>query len=246
MKTDLMPKDADQAAESGSPKRAADEQTPSDPGSSDQTQLEQAEDQSQTEPDALDQAEAEPKPQLPEMTGEYPGLIVMNTPIGMAKRVVHLRTQLLISLLSLICSVALLIVAMNLWEVAAGTLWFWFYVAFICVAFVRLIFNAVQLIRANNVIRAIDVTPALQILHEGILVDADSPIFFTWDELTAIYATSAIQVPEPRLHVDATDSRHWSVPIIQLETAPQDLDCALRAFSRGRFGLDTSRVDQLW
>lgn len=174
------------------------------------------------------------------------GMLVSHSPVAMAKRAGGLRAKLLPSWLGLIFSVALS-VAWYLWQrPTASDLLTWLLVASVVASAVRVVVNIVMLRRARIATSRIPLGPAFKIEPEGmVLATCPGGERVAWERITAVHGVDKFFSPGPRFEV-LWDGGRFEVPIIELDAAPSTIDSAMRAYSRGRFGLDLSGVKALW
>ena len=174
------------------------------------------------------------------------GMLVSHSPVAMAKRAGGLRAKLLPSWVSLVLSVAIS-VGLYLWQRPALTdLFTWLLVLPVVISTVRVVTNIVMLRRARIATSRIPLGPAFKIEPEGmVLATCPGGERVAWERITAVHGVDKFFSPGPRFEV-LWDGGRFEVPIIELDAAPSTIDSAMRAYSRGRFGLDLSGVKALW
>lgn len=173
-------------------------------------------------------------------------MLVSHSPVAMAKRAGGLRARLLPSWLRLIFSV-LLSVGWYLWQrPSISDVLAWLLVASVVVSGMRVMANIVMLRRARIATSRIPLGPAFKIEPDAIVVSTcPGGQRIAWERVTAVHGVDKFFSPGPRFQV-VWDDGSFEVPLIELDAAPSTIDSALRAYSRGRFGLDLSRVKALW
>lgn len=176
-----------------------------------------------------------------------PGLTASFTPLRLVSRGAHFRKRIFAALISL--GIWMLFFAISLAQggAAPGSAFFVVFMVGLAVALGRLTWAGVEAIRASREARRIIPGWVLEI-NPGGLVLASRPEgeAIAWERVRSVHVRSAIRVPGPRLVVEWDEDSSWRVPLVEVDFRPQDLDSALRAFSRGRFGLDLTRVAQIW
>lgn len=176
-----------------------------------------------------------------------PGFVVNYTPVAMAQRAAKFRAKGRARLISLVIQV-LITVALYFWFKPATDDWFfWLLVAGLAYSVLLVVVSFVKMVRSRTATSRVENRPALKVNPAGlVLATSAAGEVVSWEELTSLKGVNKYFNPGPRLAFQWGDGRKWSVPIILLDALPGTIDQAIRAYSRGRFGLDLSAVDELW
>lgn len=174
------------------------------------------------------------------------GMLINYSPVALAQRTTQLMRQVWLRLVGLVISA--LISGFWYWyaEPRLDSPIFWLLIGTVVVSLVRLVMAIVQQRLARRSTSRVPLGPAFQIDNHGVVL-ATSPEGerLGWADVQAIAGRNKRFAPGPMLEFEWGE-RRWSVPIIALDARPAVVDSALRAFSLGRFGLDLSRVDDIW
>lgn len=176
-----------------------------------------------------------------------PGFVVNYTPVAMAQRAANFRAKGRARLVGLAIQI-LITVGLYFWfEPATSDWFFWLLAAGVVYSLVLVVVPFVKMRRARTATSRVENQPALKVSPAGLLL-ATRPEgeMVSWEELTSLKGVNKFFCPGPQLAFCWGDGRRWSVPIILLDALPGTIDQAIRAYSRGRFGLDLSAVDELW
>lgn len=178
---------------------------------------------------------------------DIPGFVVHYTPVAMAQRAAKLRVVVRRRVVSLLISAVVTVGLFFVFDVAVGSGYFWLLVASLAYSVVLLIVSIVKMYRARKTTSKVPHGPALQVDARGLVL-ATSPEGerVDWEQISLLKGLNRFLNPGPRLQIKWGSQSQWSVPIILLDALPGTIDSAMRAYSRGRFGLDLSAVDELW
>ncbi len=174
------------------------------------------------------------------------GFLVAFTPEKMQRRASDMRVKMFVRFFSLLVSLVLTIVFYLIWRPKYDELFFWILVLGLAYSMFSAVLSVATVVRAKNAAKALDVGSAFSIDGAGIRIAARNESGrLPWNQITEISGVNRFFTPGPRLEISWAGGK-WSAPIIFLDVSPATLDGVFRAYSRGRFGLDLSRVDELW
>lgn len=176
------------------------------------------------------------------MTGMAQELVVGYNPMPAAERVAHYQGLVRSRLVWLGIGVALLVVIW-LWQrqqldVAQTVLLFVVGLAFSGVWLVVAVVLYLAARRALDKVNAVT-TYAVKVDMHGIEVGGTA---VAWPDVAGVATVRGRLGGAPRLTLTAVDGGTASVPITYLDTMPGTLDSAIRAYSRGRVWIDTSKL----
>lgn len=175
------------------------------------------------------------------------GMLVSYSPVAMAQRAARFRSALNRQTISLVISV---VISGGLWffyRPGPKTLFFWLLVASVAYSLAQVVKRFVQLKWARKTTSQVPWGPAFQVDSFGVVLSSvPQGERVPWSEVSAIAGLNKAINPGPRLEFRWGQGRSWSVPLIVLDVPPSAMDSGLRAYSRGRFGLDLSAVDDIW
>ncbi len=174
------------------------------------------------------------------------GMLVSYSPVATAKRAGRLRAKLLPNWLRVAASV-IISTGWYLWQrPTPKDVLFWLLVISILASVARVVTNIVMLRRARIATSRIMLGPAFKIEPDAVVLGmAPAPERIAWERITSIAGVDKFFSPGPRIEF-RWDQGKWSVPVIELDAAPSTVDSAIRAYSRGRFSFDLSKVAGLW
>ncbi|MGB3955984.1 MAG: hypothetical protein WBL05_12000 [Brooklawnia sp.] len=175
------------------------------------------------------------------------GMMVSYSPVAMAQRAARLRSLLFRQWLGVVISAVISVVWWLIFKPEPDSLLFWLLIAAVAWSLGRVLTTIVKLRRARKTTARVPLGPAFQIDNQGLVLSTvPEGERVDWSQVSRIQGRNKVFNPGPRLEFAWGPDRAWSVPIIVLDAPPGVIDSALRAFSLGRFGLDLSKVDEIW
>ncbi|GEM_PF-3104098 len=180
-----------------------------------------------------------------------PGFIVYRGGSRLSALAAQLGRQLIFRLLNVVISLGLSVALFFAFKAEVGGVFFWFLVFSASVSVLQLVFHLVRWTRVRSHGRKLQPAPELQIDVLGLVIAKDGDgLRLPWHQVRSVRAKNHPLTPGPNLEIcwspDGQQVEKWQTPVSYLEAQPTQLDSALRSYSRGRFGLDLSRVDRLW
>ena len=180
-----------------------------------------------------------------------PGFIIYRSEAALLALDEQLGKRLLFRLLNVIISIGISIGLFFLFKAEVGGVFFWFLVISAALSVLQLLFHLGRWLRARSIGRKVQPTPQLQVDVLGLVLAQDGEALrVPWERVCAVCVKNHFWTPGPKLEVrwlaGGDQPQTWRTEMILLDTKATLLDSALRAYSRGRFGLDLSRVDRLW
>lgn len=175
------------------------------------------------------------------------GMMVSYTAEPLANRAAMLRSAMRRRIFSVVLSAIISVVYFLIFRPEVGSFFFWLLLGSVIYSVLLLVWSIVQVVWTRKLIGKVPLGPAFQIDNHGVVISSN-PLGerLDWSQVRLIKGRNRIFNPGPQLQFGHGENTVWSVPIIMLDAAPQAIDSALRAFSRGRFGFDLSSVDEIW
>jgi len=175
------------------------------------------------------------------------GMLVSYSPVAIAQRAARFRSTLNRRTISLVISAVFSGVLWFFYRPGPATLFFWLLVGAVAYSLAQVIKLFVQLKWARKTTSQVPLGPAFQVDSLGIVLSTvPEGERVGWPDVSVVTGRNKSINPGPRLEFRWGSERSWSVPMIVLDVPPSAIDSALRAYSRGRFGLDLSAVDDVW
>lgn len=176
-----------------------------------------------------------------------PGLTAGFTAVRFLLRARKLLGQLIGSLISLFIWALFLAYAFTQGQMTVRSPYFIFMMVGLTYILLRGAWVVVKMIKARRAAKNGHFGPVFEINPTGmVLLNTGQPQMIPWDQMRVVHCYTGRFFPEVWLAIEWGENRAWKMPLAAVDTEPQDLDSAFRAFSRGRFGLDLTRVNEIW
>ena len=176
-----------------------------------------------------------------------PGLIASYS--SKSSRIVarHRRNAIAVGI-SLVISAALFVFFTTYAGMGRDSIFFWLFIASFAVSVFRLLWTIGQGVIAYRQIKGYGTRLALQIRPDGVVIDnCLQGTFIPWEDIISISGRSRIVQPlGPLLEIRWGSDLRWMLPFAVMDIDAAQIDCAIRSFSSGRFGIDSSRLDEIW